>query len=134
MRARTATAASCCCFNRPILAVSRSATAIFTRDPPSSQRGTLVLATLPRAIAVREMSLALLPTALLSSVQLILSYLAGEAVPPIDEHPATRSTAARRTGADPVFEIKFISASGSPFTGSLIFIDQTNADAHFVKV
>ncbi|WP_210212418.1 hypothetical protein, partial [Mesorhizobium sp. M8A.F.Ca.ET.021.01.1.1] len=70
----------------------------------------------------------------LSSVQLMLSYLAGSALPPIVPHPPTRSMAARRTGADPVVEIKFIFASGSPCAGPLIFVGQTSADALFVKV
>src|SRR4051812_29908112 len=104
--------ASCCCFSRSILAVSRLATAVLTRDPPSSQRGTLVLATLPRVIAVCEMSRALLPSALFSSLQLRLSYLAGSAVLPIDEHPAARKATARRAGADLVLEIKLMRASG----------------------
>lgn len=125
--------ASCCCFSRSILAVSRLAIAVFTREPPKSQRGTLLLATLPRVIAVCEIALAVLPSALLSSVQLMLSYFAGLPVPPIDEQPVARSTATKTVGADAAVEAKFMSASGSPSYRPLISIELPRADAHFVK-
>ncbi|WP_292076914.1 hypothetical protein, partial [Mesorhizobium sp.] len=56
--------------------------------------GTLVLTTLPRAIAVREISVAVSPTALLSSAQFILSYFAGLIDAVVDEQPATTSRSA----------------------------------------
>src|ERR1700722_4840015 len=103
--------ASCCCFSRSILVVSRLATAAVTREPPGNQRGTLVFATLPRLIAVCEISLAVLPSALLSSTHVILSYFAGLTDPAIDEQPVTRHRASTRAAARRAFEINFISAT-----------------------
>ena len=111
LRALAATMASCCCFSRSIRAVSRLATAAVTREPPSSHRGTLVLATLPRVIAVREISLAVIPSALFSSTHVIRSYFAGLTDPPIDEQPATRHRASTGTNAGRAIEINFMSAT-----------------------
>ncbi|WP_352861155.1 hypothetical protein [Mesorhizobium sp. M0802] len=104
--ALVATMASCRCFSSSILAVSRLATALFTRVPPSSQLGTLVLVTLPRVMAVCEMSRAVSPTALLSSAHVMLSYFAGFTALPSDEQPAAKDKA---SSADSRLEInKFI--------------------------
>ncbi|WP_192384873.1 hypothetical protein [Mesorhizobium silamurunense] len=80
-------------------------------SPPSSQLGTLVLATLPRLMAVREMSVAVSPSALLSSAQLILSYFPGSVDATVDEQPATKAKASTRIGGKPALEITFMSAS-----------------------
>ncbi|MGT2468028.1 hypothetical protein ACVOMV_29325 [Mesorhizobium atlanticum] len=52
------------------------------------------MATLPRLMAVREISVAVSPTALLSSAQFILSSFAGSRDAAVDEQPAAKSSAA----------------------------------------
>lgn len=122
--------ASCCCLSRSILAVSRLATAVFTREPPSSQRGTLVLATLPRVIAVCEMSRATSPIALLRSVHVIESYFAASTVLPSDEQPAKRTSVITRIKGGAVVEFKFMSHSARRFADSIRSIDP-KADGPF---
>jgi hypothetical protein len=55
---------------------------------------------LPRAIAVREISVAVSPSALFNSVQFILSYFAGLIDATVDEQPAaTSNIAGKMNGA-----------------------------------
>lgn len=99
LRLAAAIAASCC-RKRSILALWRAVTVEATRRAPHSQSGILVFATLPRVIAVADISLATSPMATLSSTQLILSYFAaskdvwkGDAQPPTNTKLPIRSVA-----------------------------------------
>lgn len=97
----TAAIAASCCRKRSILALWRAVTVEATRRAPHSQSGILVFATLPRVIAVADISLETSPMATLSSTQLILSYFAaskdawkGDAQPPTNTKLPIRSVAA----------------------------------------